>query len=101
MLRTGLTYDVRNGATDGDGTARAGIFDEACMAIDTIVLLADGEHSPVQFLAGRGGGRHQRWDDIGEQGPLVLPPQPNASTSAIQRVLHHGRLLHQTASWRI
>ena len=43
-----LPYDVRNGATvsaaDGCGTARAEIFDQACMAIDTMVLLADGEH---------------------------------------------------------
>ena len=46
-------------------------------------------------------GRHQRWDDIGEQGPPVLPPQPHASTSAIQGELDHGRSLHQTASWRI
>ena len=48
---------MRNGATasaaDGSGTARAEIFDQACMAIDTMVLLADGEYSPVQALAGR------------------------------------------------
>jgi len=52
-----LPYDVRNGATasaaDGCGKARAEIFDQACMAIETMVLLADGEYSPVQSLAGR------------------------------------------------
>jgi len=48
---------VRNGATastaDGSGTARAEIIDQPCMAIDTMVLLADGEYTPVQALAGR------------------------------------------------
>jgi len=56
-FKPGLPHDVRNGATasaaDGSGTARAEIFDQACMAIDTMVLLADGEYSPVQALAGR------------------------------------------------
>jgi len=56
-FKPGLPHDVRNGATasaaDGSGTVRAEIFDQACMAIDTMVLLADGEYSPVQALAGR------------------------------------------------
>jgi len=38
---------------DGSGTARAEIIDQACMAIDTMVLLANGEYCPVQTLAGR------------------------------------------------
>jgi len=33
---------------------------------------------PGTILGGKNGGRHQRWDDIGEQGPPVLPPQPSA-----------------------
>jgi len=48
---------VKNGATastaDGGGTARAEIIDQACMAIDTMVLLANSEYCPVQALAGR------------------------------------------------
>ena len=32
---------------------RAEIIDQACMAIDTMVLLTNGEYCPVQTLAGR------------------------------------------------
>jgi len=38
---------------DGSGTAKAEIIDQACMAIDTMVLLANGEYFPVQALVGR------------------------------------------------
>jgi len=53
----GLPHEVRNGATastaNSSGTARAEILDQACMAINTMVLLADGEYSPVQALVGK------------------------------------------------